>query len=99
MALAGISTHQLPSHWAKPVPWNHSLIPTNLMAAPATIRLADSTPEKRTPSLSRITPAIIRNPHTLSMYSDAAYVPNTLLFQPNSLSTRDLRGLITSTNM
>ena len=99
LALAGISTHQLPSHWAKPVVWNQSLIPTNLMAAPATIRPADSMPEKRTPSLSSITPARMRKPQTLSMYSDAAYLPNTLLFQPRSLSTSDLSGLITSTNI
>ena len=72
LALAGISTHQLSSQPAKAVAWNHSLMPTNLMAAPSTIRPAESTPEKRTPSLSSMTPAMIRKPQTLSMYSEAA---------------------------
>ena len=72
LALAGISTHQEPSHWAKPVVWNQSLTPTNLIAAPKTIRPADRMPEKRTPSLSRRMPARIRKPQTLRMYSEAA---------------------------
>ena len=71
-ALAGISTHQLPSHCANAVAWNHSLIPMNLMAAPATMSPAERIPEKRTPSLSRMTPAISRKPHTLRIYSEAA---------------------------
>ena len=71
-ALAGISTHQLPSHWAKAVAWNHSLIPMNLIAAPITIKPAERIPEKRTPSLSSITPAISRKPQTFRMYSEAA---------------------------
>ena len=98
-ALAGMLTHQLPSHWANPVVWNHSLTPTNLIAAPATISPAESTPEKRTPSLSRMTPAMIRKPHTFSIYSDAAYFPNTPLSQPRLVSTSDFSGDITSTNI
>ena len=44
-------------------------------------------------------PARIRNPQTLRMYSDAAYVPKTELSQPLADSTSDWRGDITSTNM
>ena len=71
-ALPGISTHQLPSQSQNAVPWNQSLTAMNLISAPATISPAERIPEKRTPSLSRMTPAIIRKPQTLSMYSEAA---------------------------
>ena len=71
----------------------------NLIAAPRTMIAADRTPENLTPSLSRITPAMMRKPQTLRMYSDAAYVPNTLLFHPRLLSTSDFSGDITSTNI
>ena len=99
LALPGIETHQLPSQPQKAVAWNQSEIPTNLMAAPTTIRLALRTPVKRMPILSRMMPARMRKPHTLRMYSDAAYVPKVPLDQPLALSTRDFSGDITSTNM
>ena len=60
-----------------------------LMAAPATIREVDRIPVKRTPILSRMIPARIRKPNTLSMYSEAAYVPNTELSHPLEDSMRD----------
>jgi hypothetical protein len=47
-------------------------MPMNLMSAPMNIIEAESTPVKRTPILSRITPAMMRKPRTLTMYSDAA---------------------------
>ena len=72
LAEAGMVTHQEPSHAAKSVVWNQSEMPTYLMAAPITMRLAESVPVKRTPILSRIIPAMMRNPNTLSRNSPAA---------------------------
>ena len=71
-ALPGRATHQELSHSQKAVAWNHSVIPTYLIEAPTTIRAVERIPVKRTPILSRMIPARIRNPHTLRMYSDAA---------------------------
>ena len=99
LALPGNSTHQLSSHPQKAVLWNQSLTAMNFIPAPKTISPAERIPENRTPSLSRMIPARIRNPQTLRMYSDAAYFPNTPLSHPSLLSTRDLRGDITSTNI
>ena len=72
LALAGKAVHHELSHSAKPVVWNHSVIPMNLMTAPPSIMEAESTPVKRTPILSRMTPAMMRKPNTLRMYSEAA---------------------------
>ncbi len=72
LALAGIAVHQEPIQAHRPVVWNQSEIPTNLMQAPKSISEAESTPVRRTPILSRIIPAKIRKPHTLRMYSLAA---------------------------
>ena len=99
LALPGMAVHQLSSQALKPVPWNHSLTPTNLIAAPSTIREAERVPVKRIPILSRMIPARIRKPHTFRIYSDAAYVPNAPLSQPLADSIRDFRGDITSTNI
>ena len=98
-ALPGIAVHQLFSQLQSSVVWNQSLIPMYFITAPVTMSDAESTPVKRMPILSRMIPAIIRKPHTFRIYSDAAYVPNTPLSQPLSLSIRDFRGDITSTNM
>ena len=98
-ALPGIAGHQLPSQPHISVLWNQSLIPTYFMPAPSTIREADRMPVNRIPILSRMIPAIMRNPHTFSIYSDAAYVPKTLLSHPRSCSMSDLSGDITSTNI
>ena len=71
-ALPGIAIHQEFSHSFIPVVWNQSLMPMNLITAPMNIREADKVPVKRIPHLSSIIPAIIRNPHTLRIYSPAA---------------------------
>ena len=63
------------------------------------MREAERMPVNLIPVLSRMIPAMMRKPHTLRMYSDAAYVPNTPLSQPLWLSMRDLSGDMTSTNM
>ena len=88
-ALPGRATHHESSHPQNAVAWNHSVIPTYLIAAPATIREVERIPVKRTPILSRMIPARMRNPQTLRIYSDAAYVPNTELSHPLADSTRD----------
>ena len=104
-ALPGNATHQLSSQPQKAVAWNQSEMPTNLIEAPITISPAERSPVNRTPILSRIIPAKIRNRQkTLRKYSEAAYVPNTELFQPRppsatAFSIVDFRGDITSTNI
>ena len=72
LALPGRATHQLSSQPQKAVVWNQSEMPMYLMIAPPTMRDADRVPVKRTPILSRMMPAMMRNPQTLRMYSDAA---------------------------
>ena len=72
-ALPGNATHQLSSQAQSPVVWNQSVMPTNLIEAPTTIRLADSSPVKRMPILSRMMPAKMRKKtNTLRKYSEAA---------------------------
>ena len=99
LALAGMLTHHVLSHSAKAVAWNQSVMPIYFITAPANIMLAESSPVKRTPILSRITPAMMRNPHTLRIYSDAAYVPKMSGVHPRWLSIRAWMGDITSTNI
>ena len=99
LALPGRAVHQELSQAQNAVSWNHAEIPMYLITAPATIRDAESTPVNLTPILSSMIPAMIRKPQTLKIYSDAAYVPNTVLDHPLSLSIMLLRGDITSTNM
>jgi len=72
LALPGRATHHESSQWQKPVAANHGEMPTNLIDAPITISPAERSPVKRTPILSRITPARIRKPQTFRMYSEAA---------------------------
>ncbi len=98
-ALPGRAVHHEPSHALNSVAWNHSVIPMNFMDAPSTMSDAESIPVKRVPILSRMMPAIMRKPNTFRIYSEAAYVPNTVLSQFLDCSTRDFRGDITSTNM
>ena len=69
------------------------------MHAPMNIIEADNSPVKRMPHLSRMMPATMRKPNTLTMYSLAAYVPNTSGVQPYWFSTSDCKGDIMSTNM
>ena len=58
-----------------------------LILAPRTINDADNKPVKRIPILSRITPAKIKKKqNTLRKYSEAAYVPNVVLFQLSVVS-------------
>ena len=72
-SLPGSAVHQLSSHAQSSVVWNQSVMPTNLIVAPATIRPADSRPVKRMPILSRMMPAKIRKKkNTLRKYSEAA---------------------------
>ena len=70
LALPGIAGHQALSH--STVLASAQEIPQYLMKAPITIRLAESRPVKRTPILSRMIPAMMRKPNTLSRYSPAA---------------------------
>ena len=70
LALPGIDGHQLLSH--STVLASAHEMPQYLIPAPMTIRLALSKPVKRTPILSRMIPAKIRNPNTFSRYSPAA---------------------------
>ena len=72
LALPGISVHHELSQRSNGVPWNMSEMAYSFMQAPITITDADSVPVKRIPILSRITPAIIRNPKTLRIYSAPA---------------------------
>lgn len=73
LALPGKDTHQLSSQAQSSVVWNHSEMPTSLMAAPATMSEAESMPVKRMPILSRMMPAKMRKKtKTLRKYSDAA---------------------------
>ena len=88
LALAGRVTHHELSQSAKAVVANQSVIPINLIKAPINIIEADNTPVKRTPILSRMTPAMMRNPSTFTIYSDAAYVPKVSGPHPFSLSIR-----------
>ena len=88
LALAGMLTHHVLSQSANAVVWNHSVMPMYFITAPANIMLADSSPVKRTPILSRITPAMMRKPQTLRMYSEAAYVPKISGVHPRWLSIR-----------
>ena len=74
-------------------------MPTYLIAAPANIMEAERIPVKRIPILSRITPAMIRKPQTLRIYSALAYVPKISGVQPRWFSTRAWSGDMTSTNM
>ncbi len=72
LALPGIDVHHELSHSSSAVPWNRLLIAYSFMHAPATISDAERVPVKRTPILSRMIPARIRNPNTLSIYSAPA---------------------------
>ncbi len=72
LALPGMAVHHDDSHWSKAVPANQSLMAYSLMQAPTNITDADSTPVKRTPILSRMIPAMMRKPNTLSIYSAPA---------------------------
>ena len=67
----GIEVHHELSHAISLAP-NHSEIPTYLIAAPSTISEAESSPVNRTPILSKMIPAKIKKPKTLSRYSPAA---------------------------
>ena len=67
----GIEVHHELSHTISLAP-NHSEIPTYLIAAPSTISEAESSPVNRTPILSKMIPAKIKKPKTLSRYSPAA---------------------------
>ena len=69
------------------------------MQAPINIRDAESIPVKRTPILSRMIPARIRNPKTLKMNSELPYMPNTSGVQPRWASIMLCSGDIMSTNM
>ncbi len=60
---------------------------------------ADSWPVNRTPILSRMMPARIRNPKTLSMNSELPYMPNTSGVHPRCASIMLCSGDIRSTNM
>ena len=71
-ALPGMAVHHELSHSQNAVAWNHSVMPMYLMVAPITMSDVERMPVKRTPILSRMIPARMRNPNTLSMYSDAA---------------------------
>ena len=70
LAEPGIAGHHALSH--DTVLASAHDIPQNLIAAPITISEADNRPVKRTPILSRMIPAKIRNPNTFSRYSPAA---------------------------
>ena len=80
-------------------PIRFSLTAMYFIVAPMTMSDAESVPVKRTPILSSMMPASMRKPQTLSMYSDAAYVPNVPDVQPRCDSMRVWSGDITSTNM
>ena len=88
-ALPGRAVHHEPSQLQNSVAWNQSVMPMYLIPAPITMSEVERIPVKRTPILSRMIPARMRNPQTLRMYSEAAYVPKTELSQPLADSTSD----------
>ena len=98
-ALPGSVVHHESSQLHMAVAWNQSLTPIYFIEAPITINDVDNIPVNLIPHLSRMIPARIRKPHTLRMYSEAAYVPKTPLSQPLSDSISDCNGDITSTNI